>query len=218
MNIIYEDDFLIAINKKCNELVQSDKNNEQSLLSELIKTSKSAEKKFTPGLVHRLDRPASGVIIFTKNRNILAKMNLLFQEGKIKKIYNAVVKNKPPKDEDTLVHYLIKNERQNKSFANDIEIKNSQKSVLNYKLISKTDNYYFLEIDLLTGRHHQIRCQLAKIGCAIKGDLKYGFPRSNKEGGIHLHSRKISFVHPVTKVNLEIIAPFPEDVLWNLLK
>ena len=169
------------------------------------------------GVAHRLDRPVSGVVVFAKTSKALARLNDMFRLGEVKKTYWAIVKNNPPAPEGELVNWLVRNEKQNKSYAYDTECPNSKKAILHYKVIARSDRYYLLEIDLKTGRHHQIRCQLAKMGCPIKGDLKYGFDRSNKDGGISLHAHSAAFIHPVSKNPVEIIAPVPDDTLWKSL-
>jgi 23S rRNA pseudouridine1911/1915/1917 synthase len=170
------------------------------------------------GVTHRLDRPVSGVVIFAKTSKALSRLNDMFRDGSVKKTYWAIVKNRPPHDEGTLTNYLVRNEKQNKSYAYDTEKPGSKKAILNYKVIGRSDNYYLLEIDLKTGRHHQIRCQLAKMGCPIKGDLKYGFQRSNPDGGISLHSRNAKFVHPVSKEEINITAPVPNEPIWKAME
>ena len=167
------------------------------------------------GVTHRLDRPVSGLVIFAKTSKALTRLNEMFRAGEVKKTYWAVVKNAPKESEGELVHFLVRNEKQNKSYAYDKEVPNSKKAVLDYRLIGRSDNYYLLEVDLKTGRHHQIRCQLAKMGCPIKGDLKYGSPRSNPDGSICLHARRVRFVHPVSKELIELKAPLPEGNLWK---
>jgi 23S rRNA pseudouridine1911/1915/1917 synthase len=218
MEIIYEDNHLIAVNKKISDIVQRDKSGDLSLEDEIkeylkIKYNKSGNAFL--GVVHRIDRPVSGVVLFAKTSKALERMNNLFQLKKVNKIYWAIVKNKPPKDSDVLTHYILRNQQQNKSYAYDYEVKESKLAQLEYKIIGTSKNYYLLEINLFTGRHHQIRCQLAKINCPIKGDLKYGFARSNKNGGISLHSRKLSFLHPVANIPIDIIAKPPENDIWN---
>jgi 23S rRNA pseudouridine1911/1915/1917 synthase len=220
MEVIYEDNHLLAVNKTCREIVQGDKTGDTPL-SELLKAWLK-EKYQKPGNVfvgvaHRLDRPVSGVVLFAKTSKSLSRLNDMFRLGEIKKTYWAIVKNAPPKEEDELIHWLSRNEQQNKSYAYTEERPNTQKAILHYKRIAKSDNYYLLEIDLKTGRHHQIRAQLSKIGCPIKGDLKYGFDRSNPDAGISLHARSASFIHPVSKTPLTIIAPPPADNLWKTL-
>ena len=167
------------------------------------------------GVIHRLDRPTSGVVVFAKTSKALSRMNRLFATKEVEKTYWALVSEKPPMEADRLVHYMERNPKQNKSYAFESEGKSRKKAILNYRLLKQLDNYYLLEIQLETGRHHQIRSQLAAIGLPIKGDLKYGFARSNADGGIHLHSRKLSFVHPVSKTAVEVIAPLPEEALWK---
>lgn len=218
MEVIYEDNHLIAVNKTCNEIVQGDKTGDTPL-SDMLKAWLK-EKYCKPGNVfvgvtHRLDRPVSGVVLFAKTSKALPRMNDMFRNGEVKKTYWAIVKNRPPQEEGELVHWLVRNEKQNKSFAYTSEKPDSKKAVLYYKLIAISDNYCLLEVDLKTGRHHQIRCQLAKMGCPIKGDLKYGADRSNKDGGISLHSRSAEFIHPVSKQPVRIVAPVPDDNLWQ---
>lgn len=218
MEVIYEDNHLIAVNKTCREIVQGDKTGDTPL-SDMLKVW-IKEKYCKPGNVfvgvaHRLDRPVSGLVLFAKTSKALARLNEMFRTGEIKKTYWAIVKNSPPTEEGTLEHWLVRNEKQNKSYAYAEEKPEAKKAILHYKLLAKSDNYYLLEIDLKTGRHHQIRCQLAKMGCPIKGDLKYGSERSNKDGGISLHARKAQFIHPVSKQPIEIIAAVPDDSLWK---
>ena len=220
MEVIYEDNHLIAVNKNCHEIVQGDKTGDLPL-SELLKVWLK-EKYAKPGNVfvgvaHRLDRPVTGVVLFAKTSKSLARINELFRLGKIEKTYWAITKNCPVEPEGTLKHWLVRDEKQNKSTAFDVEKPNAQQAILHYRLLAKSERYNLLEINLETGRHHQIRCQLAKIGCPVKGDLKYGAERSNPDGGISLHARKISFVHPVSQQQIEIIAPAPEDNLWQAL-
>lgn len=221
MDVLYEDNHLIIVNKAPSEIVQGDKTGDKPL-SELIKEYLK-EKYHKPGNVfcgvtHRLDRPTSGVVVFAKTSKALSRLNEMFRNGEVDKTYWAIIKNRPPKDEDTLIHYLIKNEKTNKSTAYDSEKPNTKKAILHYKLIAVSQKYFLLEVDLETGRHHQIRCQLAKIGCPIKGDLKYGAERSNPDGSISLHARTISFVHPVSKQQIHVVAPVPNDTLWKTLE
>ena len=218
MNVVYEDNHIIVVNKSASEIVQGDKTGDTPL-SETVKQYLK-EKYAKPGNVflgvtHRLDRPVSGLVVFAKTSTALSRLNEMFRLNEVKKTYWAIVKERPQAEEGQLVHYMIRNEKQNKSYAYNKEIKNSKKAVLNYKVIAHSDNYYLLEVDLQTGRHHQIRCQLAKMGCPIKGDLKYGFARSNPDGSICLHARKISFIHPVSKERIEIKAPLPPGNLWK---
>jgi 23S rRNA pseudouridine1911/1915/1917 synthase len=167
------------------------------------------------GVTHRLDRPVSGLVVFAKTSKALSRLNDMFRDGDVHKVYWAIVKNEPKQPEGELVHWLVRNEKQNKSYAYDREVKDAKKAMLRYRVIGKSDNYTLLEVELMTGRHHQIRCQLAKMGCPIKGDLKYGSPRSNPDGSICLHARRISFVHPVSKLPIELEAPLPNGNLWS---
>ncbi|MGL5317153.1 MAG: RluA family pseudouridine synthase, partial [Bacteroidales bacterium] len=167
------------------------------------------------GVTHRLDRPVSGIVVFAKTSKALTRLNEMFRIGDIKKTYWAIVKNEPKNIEGELKHWLVRNEKQNKSYAYDMEKPNSKLAILNYKLLAKSDRYNLLEVDLKTGRHHQIRCQLAKMGCVIKGDLKYGADRSNPDGGISLHARRVRFIHPVSKQEIVVEAPVPNDSLWK---
>ena len=218
MIVVYEDNHIIVVNKTSSEIVQGDKTGDTPL-SEMVKQYLK-EKYNKPGNVfigvtHRLDRPVSGLVVFAKTSKALPRLNEIFRNGEVKKTYWAIVKECPKETEGELVHYLVRNEKQNKSYAYDKEVKNSKKAVLHYKLIGHSQNYYLLEVDLKTGRHHQIRCQLAKMGCPIKGDLKYGSPRSNPDGSICLHARTVQFVHPVSKEMIRLTAPVPEGNLWN---
>lgn len=218
MTVLYEDNHIIIVNKSPGEIVQGDKTGDKPL-SDIVKEYLK-EKYHKPGNVfcgvtHRLDRPTSGVVVFARTSKALSRLNEMFRKGEVDKTYWAVVKNRPPLEEDTLVHYLIKNEKNNKSTAYQREKPNTKKAVLRYRLIATSENYHLLEIKLETGRHHQIRCQLAKIGCPIKGDLKYGAERSNPDGSISLHARGISFVHPVSKELINVAAPLMEDNLWK---
>ncbi|MDL2309690.1 RluA family pseudouridine synthase [Parabacteroides sp. OttesenSCG-928-B22] len=220
MDVIYEDNHLIAVSKTGNEIVQGDKTGDKPLSEQLKSWLKEKYQKpgnVFVGVAHRLDRPVSGVVLFAKTSKALARLNDMFRNGEVKKTYWAIVKNRPPQEEGELVNWLVRNEKQNKSYAYDAEKPNSKKAILHYKLIAASDNYFLLEIDLKTGRHHQIRVQLANMGCPIKGDLKYGFDRSNKDGGISLHARNASFIHPVSKEPISITAPVPSDTLWQAL-
>ena len=218
MEVVYEDNHLIIVNKTASEIVQGDKTGDTPL-SETVKAYLK-EKYQKPGNVfigvtHRLDRPVSGLVVFAKTGKALSRLNEMFRTGQVEKTYWAVVKNFPPNQEKILTHYLVRNEKQNKSYAYDKEMPNSKLAKLHYKLIGKSENYYLLEVNLMTGRHHQIRCQLSKIGCPIKGDLKYGAPRSNPDGSICLHARKVKLIHPVSKQLIEVEAPVPNNSLWQ---
>lgn len=219
MTVLYEDNHIIAVNKTSSEIVQGDKTGDEPL-SEILK--KYLKEKYNKpgevflGVTHRLDRPVSGVVVFAKTSKALTRLNEMFRNQEVKKTYWAIVKNRPEETEGRLEHYLVRNEKQNKSVAHSKMVPNAKKASLSYKLISHSDNYFLLEVQLETGRHHQIRCQLAKMGCPIKGDLKYGFPRSNPNGGISLHARYVEFVHPVSKQLIQITAPCPDDdKLWQ---
>ncbi|KAF5081573.1 putative RNA pseudouridine synthase [anaerobic digester metagenome] len=220
MTVLYEDNHLIVVNKAPGEIVQGDKTGDKPLseeVKEYLKVKYNKPGNVFCGVTHRLDRPTSGIVVFAKTSKALSRLNAMFKNNEIDKTYWAVVKKLPEKTEATLTHYLIKNERTNKSTAYDVEKPNTKKSVLHYKVIGQSQNYNLLEVDLETGRHHQIRCQLSKIGSPIKGDLKYGAERSNPDGSISLHARKIAFIHPVSKEKIELVAPTPDDVLWNAL-
>ena len=218
MTVVYEDNHLIIVNKKASEIVQGDKTGDTPLsetVKQYIKEKYAKPGNVFLGVVHRLDRPVSGLVVFAKTRKALARLNEMFRNSEVKKTYWAIVKQRPPHDEGELVNYLVRNEKQNKSYAYDKEVKNSKKAVLHYRLIGHSQNYFLLEVDLKTGRHHQIRCQLAKMGCPIKGDLKYGFARSNPDGSICLHAHRVKFVHPVSKELIDVTAPLPSGNLWN---
>ncbi|MDR2026352.1 MAG: RluA family pseudouridine synthase, partial [Prevotellaceae bacterium] len=211
-SILYEDNHIIAINKQSSQIVQSDKTGDEPLVELLKKFIKQRDNKpgdVFLGIVHRLDRPVGGVIVFAKTSKSLVRLNNLFRNGEIHKTYLAIVKNAPPKDHDILTHYLLRNEERNKSYAYNFPGKNTKEARLEYTVIGKSDNYILLKIRLFTGRHHQIRCQLAAIGSPIKGDLKYGFDRSNKDASISLIAHSISFVHPVKNETVNITAPVP---------
>ena len=218
LQVIYEDNHLIAINKRPGDIVQGDKTGDMPL-SDVVKLY--IKEKYNKlgnvylGVAHRLDRPTSGIVVFAKTSKALPRLNKLFAEKEAKKTYWAIVKNKPEKQKNILVHWLKRNTKQNKSYAHIKEVSDSKKAILEYQIIKKLDHYFLLEIDLKTGRHHQIRSQLTAIGSPIKGDLKYGFDRSNKDGSIHLHARSLSFIHPVKKEMIELTADLPNDAVWN---
>ena len=220
MTVVYEDNHVIIVNKSSSEIVQGDKTGDKPLsetVKEYIKEAYAKPGNVFLGVVHRLDRPVSGVVLFARTSKALPRLNDMFRNGEVRKTYWAIVKDAPPQPSGTLEHWLVRNEKQNKSYAYDREVPNSKKAILNYRVIGSSDNYYLLEVDLKTGRHHQIRCQLAKMGCPIKGDLKYGAKRSNPDGSISLHARSISFTHPVSKQPIEAVAPVPNDNLWQSL-
>lgn len=218
LQVLFEDNHIVIVNKRAGDITQGDKTGDKPLsdiVKEYIKEKYNKPGNVYLGVVHRLDRPTSGIIIFARTSKALERLNKMLREKTIKKTYWAVVKNQPKKEKDSLINFLKKNPKNNKSTAYNKEIDGSKKAILHYKTIKKLDNYSLLEIDLETGRHHQIRCQLSNIGSAIKGDLKYGFNRSNKDGSIHLHARKINLTHPVTKEEVFITAPVPNDVIWK---
>ena len=217
-NIIYEDNHILVYNKQAGDIVQGDKTGDKPLsevVKDYIKERDAKPGNVFLGVTHRIDRPTTGVVIFAKTSKALERMNELFRDGGVDKTYWAIVKKAPEKDEDMLVHHLSRNEKQNKSYVFDAPKSTTKEAKLRYKVISKSDNYSLIEVELLTGRHHQIRAQLASIGSPIKGDLKYGFPRSNPDGGICLHARKVEFIHPVKKEKITIVAPVPDDALWQ---
>jgi len=219
LNILFEDNHIIAVNKTHHDLVQKDATGDLSLddkLKQYIKIRYNKPGEVFLGVVHRLDRPVTGAVLFARTSKSLTRLTTMFREGKITKTYWAIVKNEPPKESDRLLHHMVRNPKQNKSYCHENSVPGSKEAILSYKRIGKSDNYYLLEINLETGRHHQIRAQLAQIGSPIKGDLKYGFPRSNPDGGISLHAREIRFIHPVLKTEIVITATPPEkEGLWN---
>lgn len=217
--ILYEDNHIIIVNKRVSDIVQGDKTGDEPL-DDVVK-GYIREKYNKPGdvflgVVHRLDRPVSGCVVYARTSKALTRMNELFRSKDVKKTYWAVVSDRPPEDEDTIRHFVKKNEKQNKSYVYNEEVKGSKAAELSYKIIARSVSFYLLEVDLHTGRHHQIRAQLSFIGCPIKGDLKYGSKRSNEGGGISLHSFRVSFIHPVKKELLTVTAPLPKEKTWNL--
>lgn len=221
LQILHEDNHIIVINKRVGDIVQGDKTGDKPLsevVKEYIKDKYNKPGEVFLGVVHRLDRPTTGIVVFARTSKALTRLNELFKNRETQKTYWAIVKNKPQKPEDKLVHFLKRNEKNNTSKAHINEVPESKIASLDYKIIKELTHYFALEINLHTGRHHQIRAQLSAIGSPIKGDLKYGFDRSNPDGGIHLHARQLLFVHPVTKENLIIIAPAPDESIWNALK
>lgn len=219
--ILFEDNHLLILNKRAGDIVQGDISGTEPLLEKAkayIKEKYNKPGAVFLGLPHRLDQPVSGAVIFARTSKSLARLNKMLHDREIVKIYWAVVKNRPPQDEALLSHFMSRNREKNKSYAFESPRKDAQKAELKYKLIASGDNYHLLEVELLTGRHHQIRSQLSVIGCPIKGDLKYGAPRPNADASIHLHARKLSFIHPVSGENLSIIAPAPADPLWKFFE
>ncbi|HEX9601686.1 MAG TPA: RNA pseudouridine synthase, partial [Mariniflexile sp.] len=218
LQVLYEDNHIIIINKRAGDIVQGDKTGDKPLsdiVKAYIKDKYNKPGDVYLGVVHRLDRPTTGLVIFAKTSKVLPRLNALFVSKDIDKTYWAIVKNEPPKTKDTLVNWLKKNPKNNKSTTYPKEVKDSKKAILHYKTLKKLDHYFLLEINLETGRHHQIRSQLSTIGCPIKGDLKYGFDRSNNDASIHLHARHITFIHPVKLVPINITAPLPNDPIWD---
>mgnify|MGYP006369690821 FL=1 len=218
MEVVYEDNHLIIVNKKSGEIVQGDKTGDRPLseiIKDYIKKEYCKPGNVFLGVVHRLDRPVSGLVIFAKTSKALARLNEMFRIGEVHKTYWAITKNCPQQLEGELTNWLVRNEKQNKSYAYDKEVPNSKKAILRYKVIGRSDNYALIEVHLMTGRHHQIRCQLAKMGCPIKSDLKYGAQRSNPDGSISLQAHKVEFIHPVSKKEIIVEAPIPEENLWK---
>jgi len=218
LQVLYEDNHIIIVNKRAGDIVQGDKTGDQPLsdvVKEFIKDKYNKPGNVYLGVTHRLDRPTTGIVVFAKTSKVLPRLNKMFSDKKINKTYWAIVKEKPENEKDTLTHWLKKNPKNNKSTAYTHEIKDGKKAILHYKIIKQLNNYFLLEVNLETGRHHQIRCQLASIGSPIKGDLKYGFDRSNKDASIHLHSKKIEFIHPVSKEQISVEAPTPQDPIWD---
>ena len=220
LQILHEDNHLIVVNKRVGDIVQGDKTGDKPLsevVKEYIKDKYNKPGEVFLGVVHRLDRPTTGIVVFARTSKALTRMNELFSNRETQKTYWTIVKNKPSKEEDNLVHYIKRNEKNNTSKAHIKEVPESKLASLDYKVFKELNNYFALEINLHTGRHHQIRAQLSAIGSPIKGDLKYGFDRSNPDGGIHLHARKLTFIHPVTKEAITITAPTPSDAIWDAL-
>lgn len=218
MNVIYEDNHIIVVNKESGEIVQGDKTGDTPLsdcVKDYLKRKYQKPGNVFLGVVHRLDRPVSGLVVFAKTSKALSRLNEMFRKGEIHKTYWAIVKNAPKEPSGRLTHWICRNEKQNKSYAYNSEVSGSKKAVLDYRLLASGDNYHILEIRLLTGRHHQIRCQLSAMGSPIRGDLKYGAQRSNPDGSISLLSRHVEFVHPVSKELVSLDAPLPKDNLWQ---
>lgn len=218
LQVLYEDNHLIVVNKRVGDIVQGDKTGDKPLsdvVKEYIKEKYNKPGEVFLGVIHRLDRPTTGIVAFARTSKALTRMNDLFRERSTEKTYWAIVQNEPPQPEATLIHFLKRNETNNTAKAHKNEVPGSKIAQLHYKFIKKLDKYFALEVDLQTGRHHQIRAQLSAIGCPIKGDLKYGAARSNPDGGICLHARRLSFIHPVTKENVLITAPVPDDAIWK---
>lgn len=218
MDVIYEDNHIIVVNKKAGEIVQGDKTGDRTLAEDVkayIKEKYAKPSNVFLGVTHRIDRPVSGIVVFARTSKALARLNAMFSKGEVKKTYHAIVCSCPKERKATLTHWLTRNEKQNKSYAKAYESPMSKKAVLDYELLGASERYWLLEVHLHTGRHHQIRCQLAAIGCTIKGDLKYGAPRSNPDGSICLHARNVEFVHPISKKTINLTAPYPQLPVWQ---
>ena len=218
MKVVYEDNHVIIVHKESGEIVQGDKTGDKPL-SETVKDY-IRDKYHKPGnvflgVVHRLDRPVAGLVVFARTSKALSRLNEMFRKGEVHKTYWAITKNVPAEPEGTLVNWIVRNEKQNKSYVYDKEVPNAKRAELKYRVIAHTENYHLIEVNLLTGRHHQIRCQLAHMGCVIKGDLKYGAPRSNADGSISLLSHEVTFIHPVSKMEIKAESVIPDDRLWQ---
>ena len=218
MQVLYEDNHIIIVYKQSGEIVQGDKTGDKPLsetIKEWIKQKYAKPGNVFLGVVHRLDRPVSGIVVFAKTSKALSRLNNMFRNGEVRKTYWAMVQTAPNMPEATLTNWLVRNEKQNKSYVYNNEMPNAKQAILKYKTIGKTEHYTLLEVNLLTGRHHQIRCQLAAMGCPIKGDLKYGARRSNPDGSISLLSHKVEFIHPVSKQKIVVVSPLPTEKVWD---
>jgi len=218
MQVLYEDNHIIIVYKQSGEIVQGDKTGDKPLsetIKEWIKEKYAKPGNVFLGVVHRLDRPVSGIVVFAKTSKALSRLNNMFRNGEVRKTYWAMVQTAPNMPEATLTNWLVRNEKQNKSYVYNNEMPNAKQAILKYKTIGQTEHYTLLEVNLLTGRHHQIRCQLAAIGCPIKGDLKYGAHRSNPDGSISLLSHKVEFIHPVSKQKIVVVSPLPTEKVWD---
>ena len=221
MEVVYEDNHIIIVSKQSGEIVQGDKTGDRPLsdiVKDYLKERYAKPGAVFLGVVHRLDRPVFGLVVFARTSKALTRLNKMFAEGEVHKTYWAIVQHRPQQDEGMLEHWLVRNEQQNKSYAYDRERPNAKRAVLKYRVIGQSDHYWLLEVRLLTGRHHQIRCQLSAMGCPIKGDLKYGAQRSNPDGSISLLARRIEFIHPVSKLPIVVESPLPDDNLWRCMK
>ena len=218
MRVVYEDNHVIIVHKESGEIVQGDKTGDKPLsetVKDYIRDKYHKLGNVFLGVVHRLDRPVAGLVVFARTSKALSRLNDMFRNGEVHKTYWAITRNKPAEDEGTLVNWIVRNEKQNKSYVYDKEVPGAKRAELKYRVIAHTENYHLLEVHLLTGRHHQIRCQLAHMGCAIKGDLKYGAPRNNPDGSISLLSREVAFIHPVSKKEIKAESLIPDDRLWR---
>lgn len=221
LEVLHEDNHTIVVNKRASDIVQGDKTGDEPLpeiIKRYLKEKYNKPGNVFCGVVHRLDRPTSGALVFARTSKALSRLNAQFRDKSTDKVYWAVVENMPKKKSGRLSHYLKKNEKQNKSYAHDHDVNGAKHAVLNYKWLASSDKYHLLEVELETGRHHQIRCQLATIGCIIKGDVKYGARRSNKDASIHLHARRLTFEHPTTKESVSVTAPVPDEPLWSFFE
>jgi 23S rRNA pseudouridine1911/1915/1917 synthase len=220
LDILFEDNHVIVINKRASDIVQGDKTGDETLPDKIkayLKVKYDKPGNVFCGVVHRLDRPTSGAVVFARTSKALERLNAQFRDKETNKVYWAIVEQRPEKDKGVLIHFLKKNEKQNKSYATATEVPGSKKAILHYQWLRSSERYHLLEIHLETGRHHQIRCQLAQLGCIIKGDLKYGAKRPNTDGSISLHARELTFTHPTSKESIHIVAPIPSDSLWEAL-
>ena len=218
MQVLYEDNHIIIVYKQSGEIVQGDKTGDKPLsetIKEWIKQKYAKPGNVFLGVVHRLDRPVSGIVVFAKTSKALSRLNNMFRNGEVRKTYWAMVQTAPNMPEATLTNWLVRNEKQNKSYVYNNEMPNAKQAILKYKTIGQTEHYTLLEVNLLTGRHHQIRCQLAAMGCPMKGDLKYGARRSNPDGSISLLSHKVEFIHPVSKQKIVVVSPLPTEKVWD---
>ena len=218
MQVLYEDNHIIIVYKQSGEIVQGDKTGDKPLsetIKEWIKQKYAKPGNVFLGVVHRLDRPVSGIVVFAKTSKAISRLNNMFRNGEVRKTYWAMVQTAPNMPEATLTNWLVRNEKQNKSYVYNNEMPNAKQAILKYKTIGQTEHYTLLEVNLLTGRHHQIRCQLAAMGCPIKGDLKYGARRSNPDGSISLLSHKVEFIHPVSKQKIVVVSPLPTEKVWD---
>lgn len=218
MKVVYEDNHVIIVHKESGEIVQGDKTGDKPLsetVQDYIRDKFHKPGNVFLGVVHRLDRPVAGLVVFARTSKALSRLNEMFRKGEVHKTYWAITKKAPAEPEGTLVNWIVRNEKQNKSYVYDKEMPNAKRAELKYRVIAHTENYHLIEVNLLTGRHHQIRCQLAHMGCVIKGDLKYGAPRSNPDGSISLLSHEVTFIHPVSKIEIKAESVIPDDRLWR---
>ena len=221
MTVLYEDNHIIIVSKRVGDIVQGDRTGDRTLADDVkayIKEKYAKPGEVFLGIPHRLDRPVSGVCVFARTSKALERLNRMFRDGEVHKTYHAILTQTPQPEEATLTHYLTRDTQRNKAYAHARAVSNAKQAVLDYRVLSVSQRYTLVEVNLHTGRHHQIRCQLAAIGCPIKGDLKYGAPRSNPDGGISLHARRIAFEHPVSHARIDITAPYPPGDIWNVFE